>query len=87
MMTESWNGITGPLGNDSHHRVGQHRPVLTILGGHLLNTHARGKDMIGAVLISHDRIMNHRRISCEHSPLVMKLSPKGCAHSEHNRYE
>ena len=75
MVAEAWYGITGPLGNDRHHRFRQYRPVLAILRGHLLDAHACGKDMIDAVLIGHNRVMNHRRISREGHCLSWLLLP------------
>ena len=61
MGAEARHGVVGPFGDDRHHRLRMHRPLLAVLRSHVLDTHAGGKDMPGAVFESHHRVVHHGR--------------------------
>ena len=74
MEAEARHGVHRPLGDDVHHGLCLHRPGLAVLGGHVLYAHACGKDMIGAVLVGHHRIVHHGCVRLEVSESHVALT-------------
>ena len=83
VMGEAGNGVVGPLGDDGHDGSRLHRPGLAVLGGHVLNTHACGKDMPGAVFVGHHGVVDHRCVGLEVFLLEAVRLP--CCRHRHNK--
>ena len=71
MVAETGNGVLRPRGNVLDEGCGLYHPRAAVFRRGPLQAHAGGQQVVGALLVGHDRVMDHHRVCDEgHAAVV-----------------